>query len=61
MYKKRNTGSGGGGQSMADKAIEKFTEMMIDRMERMKAGDWKKGWIDGAAVYGMPQNINGRN
>jgi len=60
MYKKRNTGSGSG-QSMADKAVEKFTEMMIDRMERMKAGDWKKGWIDGEAVYGMPQNINGRN
>ena len=60
MYKKRNIGSGGG-QSMADKAVEKFTEMMIDRMERMKAGDWKKGWIDGVAVYGMPQNINGRN
>ena len=61
MYKKKNTGSGGGGQSMADKAIEKFTQMMIDRMERMKAGDWKKGWIDGEAVYGMPQNISGRN
>ena len=61
MYKKRNTGSASGGQTMADKAVEKFTEMMIDRMERMKAGDWKKGWIDGEAVYGMPQNINGRN
>jgi antirestriction protein ArdC len=61
MYKRRNIGSVGGGQSMADKAVEKFTEMMIDRMERMKAGDWKKGWIDGEAVYGMPQNINGRN
>ena len=62
MYKHKNSGSsGGGGQSMADKAIEKFTEMMIDRMERMKAGDWKKGWIDGEAVYGMPQNIGGRN
>lgn len=61
MYKHKNSGSSGGGQSMADKAIEKFTEMMIDRMERMKAGDWKKGWIDGEAVYGMPQNISGRN
>ena len=62
MYKHKNSGSsGGGGQSMADKAIEKFTEMMIDRMERMKAGDWKKGWIDGEAVYGMPQNFGGRN
>ena len=61
MYKHKNSGSSGGGQSMADKAIEKFTQMMIDRMERMKAGDWKKGWIDGEAVYGMPQNISGRN
>ena len=61
MYKKKNTGSGGGGQSMADKAVEKFTEMMVERMERMKAGDWKKGWIYGSAVYGMPQNISGRN
>lgn len=61
MYKHKNSGSSGGGQSMADKAIEKFSEMMIDRMERMKAGDWKKGWIDGEAVYGMPQNISGRN
>ena len=61
MYKHKNSGSSGRGQSMADKAIEKFTEMMIDRMERMKAGDWKKDWIDGEAVYGMPQNIGGRN
>jgi len=62
MYKKRNSESQAQGdfKSKGQKAIEKFTEMMISRMESMKAGDWKKGWIDGA-VYGMPQNISGRN
>ena len=62
MYKKRNSESQvqGDFKSKGQKAIEKFTEMMISRMETMKAGDWKKGWIDGA-VYGMPQNISGRN
>ena len=48
-------------QSQGNKAIDKFTEMMIDRMERLKAGDWKKGWIGGGAVMGMPQNLTGRN
>ena len=48
-------------QSQGNKAIDKFTEMMIDRMEKLKAGDWKKGWIGGGAVMGMPQNLTGRN
>ena len=62
MYKKRSSENQvqGDFKSKGQKAIEKFTEMMISRMESMKAGDWKKGWIDGA-VYGMPQNISGRN
>ncbi len=62
MYKKRNSDNQTQGdfKTKGQKAIEKFTDMMISRMEAMKAGDWKKGWIDGA-VYGMPQNISGRN
>ena len=62
MYKKGKADSRSQGdyKSKGQKAIEKFTEMMIARMEDMKAGEWKKGWIDGA-VYGMPQNISGRN
>ncbi|MBO5612416.1 MAG: DUF1738 domain-containing protein [Prevotella sp.] len=40
-------------------AIDKFAEMMISRMEEMKNGTWKKGWI-GGKVYGLPQNISGR-
>ena len=63
MYKRKNTGSTTSGEhkSAGQKAVDKFTEMMIARMEEMKAGDWKKGWINGKGVFGMPQNISGRN
>ena len=62
MQKHRNTGnmSSGEHKSAGQKAVDKFTEMMIARMEEMKAGGWKKGWINGKAVFGMPQNISGR-
>ena len=39
-------------------AIDRFAEMMIARMEQMKASDWKKGWIGGASGFaGLPQNV----
>ena len=41
-------------------ALDRFAQMMIDRMEQMKASDWKKGWIDGQGG-GLPQNVGGRN
>lgn len=62
MYRKKSseTTASGDYKSKGQKAIDKFTEMMISRMESMKADEWRKGWIDGT-VYGMPQNISGRN
>lgn len=43
-------------------ALDRFAEMMIDRMEQMKSSDWKQGWIGGAGSYaGLPQNVGGRN
>lgn len=48
--------------SAGQAALDRFTEMMIGRMEQMKASDWKKGWIGGASGYaGLPQNVGGRN
>lgn len=63
MYRKKSSEAAASGEykSKGQKAVDKFTEMMISRMESMKAGDWRKGWIDGSASYGMPQNISGRN
>lgn len=48
-------------QSSSDRAIAKFSEMMISRLEEAKAYNWQKGWIGGEGNFGMPQNLNGRN
>lgn len=50
------------GTSSGQQAVERFVQMMIERMEQMKASDWKQGWIGGASGYaGLPQNVSGRN
>ena len=43
-------------------ALDRFAEMMIERMEKMKESDWKQGRIGGANGFaGLPQNVGGRN
>lgn len=54
QYKKGNS------QSSSDKAVEAFAEMIISRLEEVKASEWKKGWIGGKGFQGIPQNLNGR-
>ncbi len=49
-------GSGGSGQQ----AVERFAEMMIERMEKMKNSEWRQGWIGKASSVGLPQNVMGR-
>ena len=49
-------------KSGGEKAVEKFTEMMVERMQSMKASDWRQGWTNGkGTMLGMPQNLSGRN
>ena len=44
-----------------DNALQKFSDMLIARMEQMKESKWKKGWTDGRpAQFGLPQNLVGR-
>lgn len=44
-----------------DNALQKFSNMLIARMEQMKESKWKKGWTDGrTAQFGLPQNLVGR-
>lgn len=50
QYKKGNS------QSSSDKAVEAFAEMIISRLEEVKASEWKKGWIGGKGFQGIPQN-----
>lgn len=44
-----------------DNALQKFSDMLIARMEQMKESKWKKGWTDGrTAQFGLPQNLVSR-
>lgn len=44
-----------------DNALQKFSDMLIARMEQMKESKWKKGWTDGrTAQFSLPQNLVGR-
>lgn len=47
-------------QSAGDKAIARFAESMIQRMEEMKSESWKKGWLPAVPGGGVPMNISGR-
>lgn len=42
-----------------DTALQKFTDLLIQRMEALTK-DWKKGWTGGGKVFGLPQNLTGR-
>lgn len=42
-----------------ERILKQFSEMMINRMEQVKAGDREKGWL-GAPKGGAPMNINGK-
>ena len=48
-------------KTMAEKAVERFSEMMVSRLEEMEGQQWEKGWIDGGGkTQGLPQNLSGR-
>lgn len=47
------------GQSSTDKALDKFTELMIEKIEHLQ-GDWKKPWFT-PGVAQAPHNLSGRN
>lgn len=42
-----------------DSVLERFAEMIISRMQKMKVGDWKKGWFINN-YGGIPVNLSGR-
>ena len=42
-----------------ERVLEKFATMIVERMEQMKSGDWKQGWI-GGTYGGSPVNIDSR-
>ena len=47
-------------EARINSALQTFANMIIDRMEVMEASNWKKGWTDGEAMIGLPQNVTER-
>ena len=45
--------------SAADKALLRFTELMIDKIQTLQ-GDWKKPWFTPGTTQ-PPQNLSGRH
>ena len=46
------------GRTAEDKALDKFAELMIDKITNLQ-GDWKKTWFSPQATQ-LPRNLNGR-
>lgn len=46
------------GQSAEDKALDRFADLLIDKLETMKA-DWKKPWFTEGSMQ-WPKNLDGR-
>lgn len=43
---------------MNGKVLERYAELMIDKIRQMSAGEWQKPWF--TPRTGLPQNISGR-
>ena len=47
------------GRSAEDKALDKFAELMIEKLETIQ-GDWKKPWFTQGVTASIPKNLSGR-
>lgn len=54
----QKTQQDGNYRSAEDKAMERFVELMVDRIQTIQ-GDWKKPWFTESAIS-VPRNLNGR-
>lgn len=58
MAKKYNQNFNADGRSAEDRALDKFAELMIEKIESIQQ-DWKKPWFTPGAVQ-VPKNLSGR-
>ena len=55
----QNTPQEGKPQSAEDRALDRFTELMMEKMENLQQ-DWKQPWFSESALS-VPRNLSGRN
>ena len=47
------------GRSAEDRALDKFAELMIEKLQTIQA-DWKKPWFTQGVSTSLPKNLSGR-
>lgn len=47
------------GRSAEDRALDKFAELMIEKLETIQS-DWKKPWFTQGVTTSLPKNLSGR-
>ena len=47
------------GRSAEDRALDKFAELLISKLETIQA-DWKKPWFTEGVSTSLPKNLSGR-
>ena len=55
---KKNYTPNADGRSAEEKAMDKFAELMIEKISNLQ-GDWKKPWFSPQAAQ-LPRNLSGR-
>ncbi len=58
MSGKKYNGAGSDGRSAEDRALDRFAELMIQKIETLQ-GDWKKPWFTPGMAQ-PPKNLDGR-
>ena len=58
MSGKKYNGTGSDGRSAEDRALDRFAELMIQKIETLQ-GDWKKPWFTPGMAQ-PPKNLDGR-
>lgn len=58
MAGKKYNGTGSDGRSAEDRALDRFAELMIQKIETLQ-GDWKKPWFTPGMAQ-PPKNLDGR-
>lgn len=58
MAGKKYNGTGSDGRSAEDRALDRFAELMMQKIETLQ-GDWKKPWFTPGMAQ-PPKNLDGR-
>lgn len=59
LMAKDNKNFNSDGRSAEDRALDKFAELMIEKLETIQ-GDWKKPWFTQGVTTSLPKNLSGR-